>query len=121
MGKENPKAAKFTQSQLQQQQQQEEEDKQKKLKGLTKTKQHKLQKIKEKYADQDEEERNMRLQLLGAKKVKGLDKQIQKIQNKQMTSGGKGNAVSGVQGSQQQKGGNKKEVKFEDDQPEEVA
>ena len=31
------------------------------------------EKIKEKYADQDEEERNMRLMLLGAKKVEGFD------------------------------------------------
>jgi len=33
----------------------------------------KLQKIKDKYGDQDEEERQMKLELLGAKKTKGFD------------------------------------------------
>ena len=32
-----------------------------------------MQKIKDKYADQDEDERKMRMQLLGSKKVKGFD------------------------------------------------
>ena len=34
----------------------------------------KIQKIKDKYADQDEDEREMRLQLIGGKKAKGMDK-----------------------------------------------
>lgn len=41
-------------------------------------KKNKIKKMKEKYADQDEDEREMRLALLGAKQVKGLD--IKKIQ-----------------------------------------
>lgn len=36
-------------------------------------KKNKLKKIKDKYADQDEEEREMRLALLGAKEVKNFD------------------------------------------------
>lgn len=36
-----------------------------------------MQKIK-KYADQDEEERQMKLELLGAKKVKGFDQKMAK-------------------------------------------
>lgn len=39
-------------------------------------KKNKIQKIKEKYGDQDEEERQMKLELLGAKKVKGFDQKI---------------------------------------------
>ena len=41
----------------------------------------KIKKIKEKYADQDEEERERRLEMLGAKKIKGFDQKIGK--NKQ--------------------------------------
>ena len=45
-------------------------------------KKNKLKKIKEKYADQDEEEREMRLALLGAKEVKNFD--IKQHQDKKM-------------------------------------
>ena len=40
---------------------------------MSKRQRNKIKKIKEKYADQDEEEREMRLALLGAKEVKGFD------------------------------------------------
>jgi hypothetical protein len=43
-------------------------------KPLPRGKKAKMQKMKDKYADQDEEERLMRMQLLGSKKVKGADK-----------------------------------------------
>lgn len=56
--------------------------------------------MKEKYADQDEEEREMRLQLIGAKKVKGHE-QILKKQDK--NAGGKGG--NNKQGNQQKQKG----------------
>ena len=40
---------------------------------MSKAKKNKIKKMKEKYGDQDEEEREMRLTLLGAKKVKDFD------------------------------------------------
>ena len=44
-------------------------------------KKSKIAKMKEKYADQDEEERDMRLSLIGAKKVKNFDKIIKQDKN----------------------------------------
>lgn len=40
---------------------------------MSKHKKKKIQKMKDKYAEQDDEEREMRLKLLGAKKVEGVD------------------------------------------------
>lgn len=42
---------------------------------MSKHKKNKIKKMKEKYADQDEEERQMRMMLLGAKEVKDFDMQ----------------------------------------------
>ena len=42
-------------------------------KPLPRGKKAKIQKMKDKYADQDDDERDMRLQLIGAKKVKGFE------------------------------------------------
>ena len=38
--------------------------------------------MKEKYADQDEDERQLRMQLLGAKKTKGFEDTMQYVQKK---------------------------------------
>ena len=42
--------------------------------------------MKEKYADQDEDEREMRMQLLGAKKVKGFESTMANVQKKAFTA-----------------------------------
>lgn len=47
---------------------------------VPKSRKNKLKKMKDKYADQDEDEREMRLALLGAKQVKGVD--LQKMYDK---------------------------------------
>jgi len=41
--------------------------------AIPRGKHKKLKKMKEKYAEQDEEEREMLLQMLGSRKVKGMD------------------------------------------------
>ena len=51
-------------------------------KAVPRGKKAKLQKMKDKYADQDEDERAMRLQLLGAKKTKGFEGTMQHVQKK---------------------------------------
>ena len=62
------------QNQKQQQQKKKEPEKSaQQLAQVPRGKRNKLKKIKEKYADQDEDERKMRLMLLGAKQVEGFD------------------------------------------------
>ena len=51
-------------------------------KAVPRGKKAKLQKMKDKYADQDEDERAMRLQLLGAKKTKNFEGTMQHAQKK---------------------------------------
>lgn len=41
--------------------------------AIARGKHSKIRKMKEKYADQDQEEREMRMQLIGTKDVKGFD------------------------------------------------
>ena len=41
--------------------------------AIARGKHSKIRKMKEKYADQDQEERKMRMQLIGTKDVKGFD------------------------------------------------
>ena len=45
---------------------------------MSKTKKNKIKKMLEKYSDQTEEERDMKMKLLGSKQVKGFD--INKVQ-----------------------------------------
>lgn len=52
--------------------------------AITRGKHQKIRKMKEKYADQDEEERQMRMALIGSKQVQGFD-----IQKHQEYKGGK--------------------------------
>lgn len=52
---------------------------------MDKHKKKKLQKIKDKYGEQDEEEREMRLKLLGARKAQGVDyEKLDKFGKKEM-------------------------------------
>ena len=54
--------------------QEEEEEHQKIMNGvIARGKHSKIKKMKEKYGDQDEEEREMRMKLMGTKDVKGFD------------------------------------------------
>lgn len=41
--------------------------------AVARGKHQKIKKMKEKYADQDDEERQLRMQMLGSKQVKGFD------------------------------------------------
>ena len=52
---------------------------------MSKKKKNKLKKIKEKYGDQDEEERQMKMLLTGSKEVKDLDyKKLSKPMDKKV-------------------------------------
>ena len=68
--------------QKQKEEKQEKEDAKQQAKAVPRGKKAKLQKMKDKYADQDEDERAMRLQLLGAKKTKGFEGTMQHVQKK---------------------------------------
>lgn len=56
--------------------------------------------MKDKYADQDEEEREARLQLIGGKKVKGFDNHMKK-QDTTTTGGGKKKPPAAGKGGKQ--------------------
>lgn len=57
---------------------------------MSKQKKNKIKKMKEKYGDQDEEERQMRMLLLGSKEVKDFDLQ-QHVEDKNKFTGKGGN------------------------------
>ena len=75
---------------------------------MSQAKKNKIKKMKQKYGDQDEDEREMRLALIGGKQVKDFD--ISKHQEKKQQFGGKW--VAGV--------GQVEDQDDEDDDEEEV-
>ena len=72
---------------------------------MSKHKKNKIKKMKEKYGDQDEEERQMRMLLLGSKEVKDFDLQEHvETKNKFTGKGAKGGKGSGRGGAPKQEG-----------------